>query len=125
HATAAEGLGGVGDGFRGGLVGQGVQLAGLADVPVLAKPAAEVAAGRAKGEHRRPWQKVIERLLLDGIDAKATGAAVRGQHDLSVLASPYEAEAALAFVELAKTRAQVALGAPVLQPAPVACRNDR
>ena len=29
-----------------------------------------------------PGQEVVERLLLDGIDAEAAGAAVRGQHDL-------------------------------------------
>jgi hypothetical protein len=44
---------------------------------------------------------VIERFLLDGIDAETAGSAIRGQYDLSVLASAYEAEAALAFVEFA------------------------
>src|SRR5262249_21938110 len=91
----------------------------------VGEPAAEVAAGRPEGQHGRTRQEVIERLLLDGINAKAAGAAVRGQHDLPVLACPHEAEAALPFVELAQARAQVTLDAPVFESVPVAGRNDR
>src|SRR5262249_5655661 len=72
---------------------------------------------------RRAGEKVIERLLLDRIDAKAGGAAIRGEQDLVVLARAHEAEAALAFVQLAIARAQVALEAAVLQSMPVAARH--
>src|SRR5262249_46867195 len=68
-------------------------------------------------------EKVVERLLLDRIDAKAGGAAVRGEQDLVVLARAHEAQAALAFVQLAVARAQVALETAVLQSMPVAARH--
>ena len=45
----------------------------------------QVAAGRAEGEHRRARQEVVERLLLDRVDAEAAGAAVGGEHDLAVV----------------------------------------
>ena len=97
-----------------------VELARLGDVPVLAELAGEVAAGRAEGQHRRARQEMVERLLLDRVDAEAGRAAVGGQHDLVVLAGAHEAQTALALVQLALARAQVALDAPVLEPVPVA-----
>src|SRR5262249_49030566 len=45
------------------------------------------------------------------------------EQDLVVLARAHEAQAALAFVQLAIARAQVALDAPVLQSMPVAARH--
>src|SRR5262249_52308765 len=60
---------------------------------------------------------------LDRIDAEARGAAVRGEQDLVVLARTHEAQAALAFMQLAIAWAQVALDAPVLQSMPVAARH--
>src|SRR5262249_17748628 len=102
------------------LVGERVDLARLADVPILAKLASQIASGRPERQHRRPGQEVVQRLLLDGVDAEATGAAVGGQHDLIVLAGADEAEAALPLVQLAVTRAQVALDAAVVGAVPVA-----
>src|SRR5262249_61234002 len=92
------------------------------NAPVTAELASEVATGGAEGQHRRAGEKVIERLLLDRIDAKAGRAAVRGKQDLVVLARAHEAEAALAFVQLAIARAQVALDAAGLQSMRVAAR---
>ena len=96
-------------------------LAALGNVPVLAERAGEVAAGRAEREHRRAGQEVVERLLLDRIDAEAGRAAVAGElHALAVLAgAAHEAKPALARAHLAEARAQAACDPPVLEPRPV------
>ena len=51
-------------------------------------------------EDRRSREEVIERLLLDGIDAVAAGATVCGQDDGAVMVRPNEAEASLARLSL-------------------------
>jgi hypothetical protein len=119
HAPAAEPVGGLGDDLGGGLVGQGVGLAGLADVPVLAELAGQVAAGGAEGEDRRAGEEVVERLLLDRIDAEAARPAPGLQDDLVVLTGAHEAEPALSFEQLAEPGTDVALDAPVFQGMPV------
>ena len=113
NAPTAQRFGHAGDGFRRGLVGQRIHLAGLADVPILTKPAAQVAACRPEGEHGRARQKMVQRLLLDGINAEATGAAVGGQHNLAALVHAHKAETPLPFVQPAASGTQVALHAPV------------
>ena len=60
-----------------------------------------------------PGQVVVQRFLLDRIDAESRGAAVGGEHDPVVLPAAHEAQAALALVELAEARADVALNAAV------------
>src|SRR5262249_18705447 len=94
-------------------------------VPVLAEAAAEVAARRAEREDRRPRQKMVERLLLDRVDAEAARAPVGREHDLVALARPDEAEAALPVAQLALTRTDVALEAAVRERVPVASRLQR
>src|SRR5262249_44186160 len=94
----------------------------LGDVPVLAELAGEVAPGSAEGEHRRPGQEMVERLLLDRVDAEARGASVGGEHDLVVLAGAHVAESALAVMETAIARAEVALNAAGRALVPVAAR---
>jgi hypothetical protein len=79
------------DRLRRGAILNAVERARFRDVPVLAELAGQVATGRAEGQHRRAGEKVIERLLLDRIDAKARGTAVRGEQDLVVLARAHEA----------------------------------
>ncbi|HEY2370293.1 MAG TPA: AmmeMemoRadiSam system radical SAM enzyme [Polyangiaceae bacterium] len=49
---------------------QPVPLPRLRDVVVLAEAAAEIAAGRAEGKHRRAGIEVVQRLLFDRIDAE-------------------------------------------------------
>jgi hypothetical protein len=66
-----------------------------------------------------------ERLLLDRVDAETARPAVGREHDLALFAGPDEAEPALAFVQLAKARAKIALHPAVIQPVPVLCRNSR
>src|SRR6185437_12112402 len=48
-----------------------IKIPGFGDVPVLAEFACQVAAGCAEGQDWRARQEVIERLLLDRVDAKA------------------------------------------------------
>ena len=57
--------------------------------------------------------ELVERLLLDGVDAEAARAAVGREHHLVALALADEAEAALAVLEPAVARAEVALDAAV------------
>jgi hypothetical protein len=65
---------------------------------------------------------MVERLLLDGIDAEAGGAAVGCEHDLVSLARAHEAKATLTFVQFAITGTDIALNAPVFEPVPIASR---
>ena len=62
---------------------------------------------------------MVEGLLLDGIHAEAAGATVGGQHHPVVLTPPDEAQAALAFVQLAEARTQIALHPTVIEEMPV------
>ena len=101
---------------RGGR--QRVVLPRLRDVPVLAEPAAEVAAGGAERQHARPRVEVAQRLLLDGVDAEAAGPAVAGEHDLAAPRLPHVAEGLLPVVEPAETGTQVALHAAVVEAVP-------
>ena len=73
-------------------VGERVDLLRLRDVPVLAEPAREVAARGAEREHRRSREEVVQRLLLDRVDAEPARAAVGREHDLVVLAGADEAQ---------------------------------
>jgi hypothetical protein len=64
---------------------------------------------------------VIERLFFDGIDAEAGGAAIGCQYHSIVAPGPNEAGAALALMELAKARAEIALNPAIVEPMPEAC----
>ena len=113
--AAAAPLRGPRDRLGRGLVLQAVELARLGDVPVLAELAGEIAAGGAERQHRRAGQEVVQRLLLDRIDAEPGRAAVGGEHQLLAPARAHEAQAALAVVQAAVARADVALDAPVVE----------
>ena len=106
-------------------VGQRVDFARFADIPVLAELAAQVAAGRAERQHRRAGQKMVERLFLDRVDAITARPAVSGEHDLLILAGAHEAEAPLPFVQLAITRTHVALHAAVVERMPIPPGDNR
>ena len=106
-ARASEPLGRARDRVRHGERAQARHLAALRDVPVLAERAGEVAARRAEREDRRAGQEVVERLLLDRIDAESGRPAVSRQlHALAVLArAAHEAQAPLPRAHLAEARA--------------------
>ena len=63
---------------------------------------------------------MVQRLLLDRVDAEARAAPVSREHHRVADALTHEAHAALAFVQPAVARAQVALNAPVVEPMPPA-----
>src|SRR5438045_8799659 len=63
---------------------------------------------------------MIERLLFDRIDAKSRGTSVGRKHHLVVLAHAHETRAALALVQPAIARTQVALQPAVREPMPPA-----
>ena len=67
---------------------------------------------------------MVERLLLDRVDAEAAGAAVREELDAAVFAAAHETQAALAFVQLARARTHVALHAAIVERVPVAGVDD-
>src|SRR5207244_11639693 len=111
-----------GDFVRARLVLQAVHLARFQDVPVLAELARQVAARGAEGQDAGPRIKVVERLLLDRVDAEPGGAAVRGEHHAAAFHLAHEAHAALALVQPAVARAQVALDAAVFEAMPPSAR---
>jgi hypothetical protein len=63
---------------------------------------------------------MVERFLFDRIDAESATAAIRGQHNLVTQALSNKAEAALALVQLTKTRTQAAFQSSVRQGVPPA-----
>ena len=113
-------FGGLGNGLRTGAVHQAVHVFRLGDVPVLAELAGEVAAGGTEGKNAAAGVKMVEWLLLDGVDAEAGGAAVGGELHRPIKHLPDEAGAALAFVQLTVTRTEVALDATIGQGMPPA-----
>src|SRR5262249_53089738 len=63
---------------------------------------------------------MVERFFLDRINTKSGRTSVSGEHDLLVLPSAHKAEPALAFVQLAIARTNIALDAPIRQGMPIA-----
>ena len=96
---------GIGNLLRAGIVGQGIDLARLADIPVLAELAGQVAAGGAETEYRGARQEMIKRFFLDRVYAEPAGTPVAGQHDLAILVAANETQAALALTQFTETRA--------------------
>jgi hypothetical protein len=85
-----------------------------------AELAGQIASGRAERKHRASGQEVVERFLLDGVDAEAGRPSVRRQHHRIVHARAHEARAALPLVQLAIARAEIALDASILETVPPA-----
>ena len=63
-----------------------------------------------------PGRKWLSGFFSIGSMQKPRGAAVGGEDDPVVPAGAHEAQAALALVQLAEARADVALDAPVVEP---------
>src|SRR4029077_7773703 len=110
----------IGNNFRGGYVLNPIEIAGLGDVPVLAELASQVAPRGAKRQDGRARQEMIERFFLDRINAKSGRTPVGGENDLVVLPGAHKAQPALAFVQLAIARTNIALDAPIRQSMPIA-----
>lgn len=110
---------GLGNLIRQGRLGQAVKFAGLADVPVLAKPAPKIATSRAKRQNGRARQKMVKRFFLDGINAKPAGATICGEHHSATLPGTHKTETPFALTQFAETRTHVTLHTPVIKPVPV------
>ena len=104
----------------------GLILCRFGNAPVLAKRTTHVAAGGPHGEYARSGQKMIERLLFDGVDLECGGRAIAQAVELAAAIHAYEAETALPFSDVAVPRAQVAVHTAVghgLPPAPFVRRR--
>src|SRR5690349_10541355 len=86
----------------------------LGDIPILAELTAQVAAGRAEGEHARAGVEVVKRLLLDRVNAEVGGAPIAGQDDAAILSLADEAESALPLPQPTGGWTEVALDPLVL-----------
>jgi hypothetical protein len=89
----------------------------------LTELAGQVATSGAEGQDRRSGQEMVERFLLDRVDAKAAGAAIGGQYNLLPVAGAHEAQAALAIVKPAEAWAEITLKTAVVRPMPITARN--
>src|SRR5712691_6317972 len=81
----------------------------LGNVPVLAEEAAHVASGGAHGKNLCARQEMIQRLLLDGVNLNGGGRSVSQAVEFSALIDTDEAEACLAFSNVAVPRAEIAM----------------
>jgi len=85
----------------------------LGDVRILAVQTAEVAAGRGDGIGQTARPKVIEGLLLDGIDAGSHQGSVYQSHQRSILVLPDAAQASVARADAAILVAERARNAAI------------
>jgi hypothetical protein len=102
-----------------------VEFSCFGDVPVLAELAGQDAVGSAEGQHGSSGQIVVQWLLFYWIGTEARRAAVSREHDPVILPATHEAQAALAFVEPAIARTDIALDTPVIEPVPITARPPR
>src|SRR5690242_4675504 len=86
----------------------------LADVPVLAKLAAEVATRGAERQHARPGQEVVQRLLLDRVDREARRPPVARAPEPAAVVLANVAEPRLPFADETVARAERAEQLPAL-----------
>src|SRR5665811_2235798 len=90
-AAAPESLGRARKDIRSREVCQRVDLPRPGDVPVLTEPAGKVAARGAERQYSAAGQEVVERFLLDGVQAETARETVRRQDDLVVHTGPNKA----------------------------------
>src|ERR1019366_4647754 len=81
------------------------------DVPILAKKTAHVAARRAERKHSRAGQEVVQWLFLDRIDLQRCRRSISKTVELPSMIGTDEAEAGLAFPNVAMVRAEIAMHA--------------
>ena len=102
HEIGRQGLLSVG-------MGRVSQVAGLADLPVLAELAGKVAAHRAHGEDSLRGKEVEQRLFLDGIDVQRSRLAVDDQIQRAIVVAAHAALAHPARLDGAEVLAGSAL----------------
>ena len=82
---------------------------------VLTVQAAEVAARTGDGEALGARMKVVERLLLDGVNSQRTRPSVHLADEHATLIAPTPADARLALADTAMMRTEQALYPAVIQ----------
>jgi hypothetical protein len=102
---------------------QPIEAAGFRNVPILAELTREVTAGGAERQHRRAWQKMVQRLFLDWVDAEARRATIGREQEFVVAARSHEAQPALPVVEPAVSGTEIALDTAVGKPLPITAAN--
>src|SRR5215471_14480966 len=85
----------------------------LGNVPVLAEEATHVAACCPHAENACAGKKMIQRLLLNGINLQSRGGTVSEIIKLSVLIGADETESRLPWMNVAVTRTKIAVNAAV------------
>src|SRR6202158_1675755 len=88
-------------------------VAGLGNVPVLAEEAAHIAAGGAHAEDARAGKEMIQRFFFNGINLQRGGRSVPQAVELAACIDANEAKPALAGIDVAVARAEIAVDAPV------------
>jgi hypothetical protein len=66
-------------------------------VPILAKRAAEIAAGKARGENPGTGPKMVQGFFLDGVKGKGAYIAVKRKAKLPAVVFAYRAQPRSAF----------------------------
>ena len=94
----------------------------LADVPVLAELAPEIAARGAEGEHSLTRQEVVQGLLLDRVGGEARRLAVARAPELPAVVLADVAEARLSLADETVARAERAAKLVALRGVPPASR---
>src|SRR5213075_2169822 len=79
-------------------IGELVPLARFGDVPVLTKPATEIASSRAEREHACSRQKMIQGFLFNGIDTKSAAPAISCYHHPIARTLPDKTESTLPVI---------------------------
>src|SRR5207248_9047834 len=77
------------------------------DRPVLAKLAAQVAAGGSERKDARAGIELVERLFLDRVDTKAGAFAIGREDHLAVAVFADEAKAAVAGPQMTVARTEI------------------
>ena len=82
---------------------------------VLTVQAAEVAARTGDGKALGAWVKVVERLLLDGVDGQRTRPSIHLTDEYTVLIASATADARPSLVNMAMVWAEQTLHPPIIQ----------
>jgi len=119
-AGAAEPPGSRGECARTGAVGERIHLARLTHVPVLTELAGQIAARRPERQDSGARQEVVQRFLLNWIDAETARASVSEELEPTLLDPSHETQTALSLVHAATSRTNVALHTTIGKRLPVA-----
>jgi len=77
-------------------------------LPVLAETALKITADRSDGKGLRPWEKVVERFFLDGIDVLGNEFSISMREENTASILPYIADAKFSVGDPAMVAAQKA-----------------